>query len=56
MIEYNNMSEEQKNQFIKEFIEFFNTTIPNPQTYPQAFEFYVKMYQHYLRNKNDKMV
>ena len=57
MTEYNDMTEEQKNQFIKEFINFFGSKLPNPTHYPMAFEFYIQMYKQHLRTiKNDKMV
>lgn len=33
------------NQELIEFLEYFQNKVPNPENYPAAFEFYVKMYK-----------
>ena len=37
----------------KEFQEFLNMfdNIPNPESYPKSFEFYMKLYKYYKSRK-----
>ena len=31
---------------IKDFIEYFKDILPDPETYPKTFAFYIKMYMY----------
>jgi len=41
----NNTSDDDKNQEIIEFLQYFNNKVPNPDNYPKSFEFYVRMFK-----------
>lgn len=41
----NNTSDDDKNQEIIEFLQYFNNKVPDPDNYPKSFEFYVKMFK-----------
>lgn len=41
----NNTSDDDKNQEIIEFLQYFNNKVPNPDNYPNSFEFYVRMFK-----------
>ena len=38
----------------EEFIDMFDK-IPNPETYPKCFEFYMKLYKYYKWRKNERL-
>ena len=42
------MTEEDKE--FQEFLDMFSN-IPNPESYPKCFAFYIKLYRHYKSKK-----
>ena len=46
------MDEEDKE--FQEFMDMFDK-IPNPETYPKCFEFYMKLYKYYKWRTNERL-
>lgn len=44
-INNNELIDDKNTQEVIEFLEYFENKVPNPENYPAAFEFYVKMYK-----------
>lgn len=49
---FKHLTDSQKDDIIKEFIEFFGGKLPDPVNYPKSFGFYVKMFEMHLNKKN----
>jgi len=39
---------------MREFLEYYDGVVPDPEHYPLQFAFYVKMYNLYLERKRDE--
>lgn len=52
---YMNYSVKRDDEFIEEFIEYYGIeNIPDPEQYPNRFEFLIKSYEHYKRMESLK--
>lgn len=50
-----NYSVNRDDAFIEEFIEYYGIeNIPDPEQYPNRFEFLIKSYEHYKRMESMK--
>lgn len=45
------MTNNLEDELYKDFLEYFDGKIPNPNQYPRQFEFYIKMYLN-AKNQN----
>jgi len=48
------LTDEEANRILNEMLEIFGEGLPNPEHYPLAFEYYVKLYQkYYMKEQNE---
>jgi hypothetical protein len=40
------MTDEQAQELLNKLIEEFGDLLPNPEHYPQTFDYYLKIYEH----------
>lgn len=48
------LTDEEANRILSQMIEIFGDRLPDPEHYPLAFEYYVKLYRKfYMEDKNE---
>lgn len=48
------LTDEEANTVLNQMLEIFGDRLPNPEHYPLAFEYYVKLYKkYYMEQKNE---
>jgi hypothetical protein len=48
------LTDEEANRILSGMVEIFGEGLPNPEHYPLAFEYYVKLYRKfYMEDKNE---
>ena len=48
------LTDEEANRILNEMVEIFGEGLPNPEHYPLAFEYYVKLYRkYYMKEENE---
>jgi hypothetical protein len=48
------LTDEEANRILNHMVEIFGEGLPNPEHYPLAFEYYVKLYRKFYMEQNNE--